>query len=172
MNTQTDPQTLELHNLIRPLVEYVRSHGRLPRQSGNDRDEAERVAGNLLRTLRRRAQAEGKAGMDAKLRTLLDQTIPNWLTDEVRPAARGMRGIRTFEAQVYKAHRFMQRHNRLPSAASFDPREAAIGRFLRNHRQAVQGRGTASWSATKERLLDKLVPGWDLGTRARMAQAI
>ena len=156
------------------LLNYVRRHGQLPRQSGNERGPEESKAGNILKGLRRRAQGSGdREGLPADLRAWLDRNVAGWQSDNARPAARGMRGHRDFAMQVRKVKRFAFRNGQFPSAGSSDPREAALGRFLRNHRQALRGANTTtSWNESKERMLDRHVPGWDLGLRERMTSVL
>jgi len=163
----TDNLNADLFKKVLPLVEFVQKYGRLPKQSGADLPVDEEKAGNILRALRRRARTGER--FTAELVAYLNENVPGWLTENIRPAARGMRAMHAFKHQAYQAHRFYERHGKLPSARSASSREAALGRFLRNHRQAVAGRGTTSWTPQKERLLDKLLPGWDLGLRTRLA---
>src|SRR5690554_1267065 len=95
------------------LAEYVTRHGRLPLQSGSD-DAVERKAGNILRALRRR---DADNSMGADLRAWLNENVEGWNDENVRVNARGMRGRRSFAAQVAATKRFVIRHGHLPSAA-------------------------------------------------------
>lgn len=147
------------------LADFVREAGRLPRQSGAP-DDRERKAGNALRAFRRRL-ASGQ--LDPALRAWLDETIPGWEKENTRPAACGMRGVRRFEARVRAVQRFQLKWGRLPSASGTEPGEAALGVFLRNHRQAACGRGTTSWNPRKDALLGRMVPGWDLRPTRELA---
>lgn len=139
------------------LADYYTHNGRLPRQSGAD-TVVEQKAGNVLRALRRRL-AEGD--VDADLLAWLNVNVPGWMQENTRVKARGMRGRRSFENQVACVRRFVIRHGHLPSAIGTKDRERELGVFLRNLRQAAQGKGTVAWTDAKARLLNRLVPGWN-----------
>lgn len=146
----------------RTLADYVNQTGRLPRQSGSD-DAVEKKAGNALRALRSKLSA-GTLEPDA--RTWLDEHITGWAQDNSRPAARGMRGHRTFAGHARAVQRYIDRHGRMPSASGKSLDERRLGVFLRNNRQASKGKGTTAWTQSKHRMLDRLVPGWDLHLQA------
>lgn len=141
----------------RALADYVTQTSRLPRQSGADND-VEIKAGNILRRFRRMLSQNE---MDADLRAWLDQNIPAWSSENTRPAARGMRGQRTFPGQARRIAHFYRRTGRMPSSTSPVQRERELGIFLVNHRQAAKGKGTTSWSDSKRQHLDRVIPGWE-----------
>lgn len=142
------------------LATYVRTTGRLPRQSGAASEEEQR-AGTLLRRYRQLLNA---GQMKPELEAWLHESVPGWKDDNTRREARGMRGTRVFEARVRAVARFAKHWGRLPSASGATQNEKALGVFLRNQRQAAKGKGTASWTLAKRVRLDQMVPGWDLGT--------
>lgn len=144
------------------LVAYYQAHGRLPRQTGFD-DATEKEAGNILRVLRRRAAGETGKDIEPEMRAFLDEHVPGWLTDNVRPAARGMRGRTSFEARVRALHLFRAKNpTSWPSARSADVKEVRLAVWLRNQRSAAKGKGTAALTLQRRLRLDRTVPGWDL----------
>lgn len=143
------------------LIGYVNEHKRMPRQSG-DRPEAEFDAGNTLRGFRQRVKATGRMALAPELVAYLDKNLPGWRVDGSRPAAAGMRGTTRFDVWCLRGSRFLKKNGRLPSGRSADSAEVALYVFLRNHRQAMKGKGTTSWNDAKLNRLNRMVPGWDL----------
>lgn len=141
----------------RLLADFVSTNNRLPVQSGST-DPVEKRAGNILRRFRRSAAAKE---LEPEVRTWLDENVTGWMSDNTRPTARGMRGRRTFAAEVAATVVFARRHGRLPSATGNARRERELGVFLRNHRQAARGKGTTSWTPSKHSKLDRMLPGWN-----------
>lgn len=161
-NTSTPTQRAEMTPTpkwipaARVLADFISRMNALPRQSGAT-DPEEIRAGNALRTFRRMRVG---GTLDAELGAWLDANAPGWGDENTRPAARGMRGSRSFEAKALAAKRFIAAHGRFPSSASDNQQEAVLGVFLRNCRQASKGKGTVSWTASKRLRLDRMVPGW------------
>ena len=107
----------------------------------------------------RRLLAQGEMGAD--VRAWLDENVTGWNDENTRPAARGMRGKRTFAGQVRRIATFRARNRRMPSSTSEVQSERELGTFLVNHRQAAKGKGTTAWSESKRAHLDRALPGWD-----------
>lgn len=132
---------------LNELKEYVRDHGRMPRQIGGDATET-----SLGRWLHAQRGKVSKGTLTARQRAALD-AIGVWDSDR-----RQSRDMARFPERLRALAEFRARHKRWPTYMNrTDPQEQALGTWLYTLRQAAREDRLPErvWA-----VLDEHVPGW------------
>jgi len=140
---------------VHELADWVAAHDRrMP--STTAKDPIERRHGQFLSNCRTAARGgKGANTFTADRRALFDRLVPGWDVD--RDTA--------FDERVHELADWVAAHDRrMPSTTAKDPVERRHGQFLSHCRRAARGgQGASAFTAERRALLDRLVPGWDVG---------
>lgn len=133
---------------IEELEAYVRTHGRMPRQTGGDAQET-----GLGRWLHAQRSKVGKGTLDTRQRAALD-AIGDWDS-----ATRPQREASRFPDQLRSLAAFRAKHRRWPTYRNReDDNECRLGTWLHTVRQAAR-EGRLPEGARQA--LDRYTPGWN-----------
>lgn len=151
---------------LEQVCRFHAEHGRLPRSRGGSE---ERVLGRWIDAQRAAARGTGTGLWTPERGERLDAALPGWLRKS-RPLstrtgseagtapARGLSARWLLRAEDLQ--RFLQREGRQPRRNSPGDHERGLAQWLSRQRTAAAGEPRSSWTASRERRLTELVPGW------------